>query len=449
MTTLRLALLFARRQNLGDNRLAIALPIAAFNVVTAMLLIVLGGSRAVVALGGELAPIYLFFTVVALALLVVPMVSLGAAAAKLSARRRDARLSSLALLGATQGQIARLTIIESAASALLGALIGTALYLALVPLVGLVQMGGAALGSALWLPWWWLPLVWLAVAAVAALSALMGLRNVLVTPLGVRTRQLARTPRKTRLIIAGILVAVGAVAITSWISIGQRTGPLGMVIALFVGFGCGLLALDAVGPAYLALRARLSLARAHNVERMLAARTILDDPATAWRHVSGLALATFVSVIAAAGLGVVDMVQNSADNPTETLLFADMRTGIYLTLAIAFIMVAATVAISQAANTLDRARVHVAMVRLGVPADLVSRASRRSVMSAVTGVMVGAGLLAALLMSPLIGLTMIARPIALIAMATAFGLGLLLVRGAASISARLVPGILARPDRVL
>jgi hypothetical protein len=451
MTTLRLAMLFAKRKKIGDFRLAITLPIAAFAVVVAMLEIVLGGSRALVALGGELAGDYQALAVVALALLVVPMFTLGSTAAKLSARRRDARLSSLVLLGATRAQVSALTVIESAASALAGAMLGTVIYAALTPLVGLVSMGGARLSSALWLPWWWFPLVWLAIAFVAAASALIGLHNVHVTPLGVRTQQVVRAPGKTRLLIAVVLLVSGALSIVSWATIGELGGRLGMTIALFVGFGCATLALDAIGPAYLTLRARISLARADDVERMLAARTILHDPLAAWRNVSGLALATFIAVIAAAGLGLVDLVNvnQAAENAAEATLFADMRTGVYLTLTIAFVMVAATVAISQLVSTLDRARVHVAMDYLGVPSDLVVRASRRAVMSAVTGVMVGAGLLAVMLMLPMVGVTLIARPVALFAMVAALALGLLLVRAAASASSRLVPGILARPDRVL
>lgn len=197
--------------------------------------------------------------------------------------------------------------------------------------------------------------------------------------------------------------------------------------------------------------ARMALKRADDIEAMLAARTILDDTLAAWRNVSGLALTTFISVVAAAGLGLVDLanINHAAGNAAEALLFADLRTGVYLTLMIAFVMVAATVAISQAAHTLNRAAVHVAMDRLGMPSNLVARASRRAVMSAVTGVMLGAGLLAVLLMFPIVGVTLITRPISLIAMAGTFALGLLLVRAAASASNRLVPGILARPDRVL
>lgn len=201
-----------------------------------------------------MAGAYRVMTALALALLVIPMVTLGAAAAKLSAQRRDARLSSLALLGATQGQIAGLTVIESAGSALLGVLIGTVAYAGLVPLFGLVSLGGARLGSGLWLPWWWLPLIWLAVAFVAAASALFGLRNVMVTPLGVRTNQQPRVTGKVRLLIAGVLLVVGVTALVSATQVAERIGVLGILIALFVGFGCGVLALDAVGPAYLALR---------------------------------------------------------------------------------------------------------------------------------------------------------------------------------------------------
>ena len=47
--------------------------------------------------------IYQALAVIALVLLVVPLVSLGGAAARLSARRRDDRLATLRLLGATPG----------------------------------------------------------------------------------------------------------------------------------------------------------------------------------------------------------------------------------------------------------------------------------------------------------------------------------------------------------
>ena len=448
MIALRLAVLFARRQRVND-RLAGALPVAAFAVVVAMLLLVLGGAGALLNIDNPMAGIYQALTVLALALLVVPLITLGAAAAKLSARRRDARLSSLVLLGATQSQVAALTVVESVTAALTGALIGTAGYALLVPLMGLVEMGGSQLGASLWLPWYWLPLVWLGVSLVAAVSALFGLRGVLVTPLGVRARQLPRLAKKRRVLIAAALVGLGLLFMVGMTAIGELSGPIGIFIGIFVAFGCGILALDTVGPWYLALRAKFALRRAQNVERILAARAILDDPLSAWRNVAGLALTTFISVIAAAGLGIVDLASGSITSADELQLFIDIRTGAYLTLAIAFVMVAATVAISQAANTLDRARVHVAMDWLGVPQDLMARAARRSVMSAVTGVMAGAAILAALLMFPLVGISLLMRPVALLAMAVAFVLGVLLVRAAASVSGRLVPGILARPERIL
>ena len=448
MIALRIAALLARRQR-NDDRLAGMLPVAAFAVVVTMLALVLAGARALLRLDTADAGIYRFLTVLALALLVVPLITLGAAAAKLSARRRDARLSSLVLLGATQGQVAALTVVEAVTAALVGALIGTAGYALLVPLVGLVEIGGTRLGVGLWLPWYWLTLLWLGISVIAAASAVVGLRGVLVTPLGVRTRQRPRLAGKRRVVVAVGLIGVGVLAMVGLSVIGQLSGPVGLLIAVFVAFGCGILALDAIGPWYLAQRAKSAWRKADNVERLLASRTILEDPLSAWRNVSGLALTTFISVIAAAGLAVVDMADTSSVTAEELQLFADMRTGVYLTLAIAFVMVAATVAISQAADTLDRSRVHVAMDRLGVPQDLVARAARRSVMSAVFGVMLGSAVLAVLLMFPLVGVTLLTRPISFVVMAGACVLGVLLVRAAASVSRRLVPGILARPERVL
>ncbi|WP_410959848.1 hypothetical protein, partial [Salmonella sp. SAL4356] len=53
--------------------------------------------------------IYLLLTRFATALLVVPLVILGAAAARLGVSRRLARLAAMRLVGATPGQVVTLT----------------------------------------------------------------------------------------------------------------------------------------------------------------------------------------------------------------------------------------------------------------------------------------------------------------------------------------------------
>ena len=75
MTTLRLAWLFARRS--ASARSTIILPVLAFAVVTALLLIVAGGAQAFFSWTDDEAGLYQLLAVVALSLLVVPLVVLG------------------------------------------------------------------------------------------------------------------------------------------------------------------------------------------------------------------------------------------------------------------------------------------------------------------------------------------------------------------------------------
>src|SRR5699024_10928929 len=95
---LRASRLLARR---GDSRSAVlALPVLAFGVTTTLLLTVLAGALSFLRWEDDLAGTYQLLAALAVVLLVVPLASLGGAAARLSARRRDDRLATLRLLGA-------------------------------------------------------------------------------------------------------------------------------------------------------------------------------------------------------------------------------------------------------------------------------------------------------------------------------------------------------------
>ncbi|GAB2470500.1 FtsX-like permease family protein [Xylanimonas ulmi] len=443
-TTLALARLFARRRD-GD-RLAAALPLASFALVTALLLVVLGGAQAFFRMDGPNAGGYVALAVIALSLLVAPLLTLGAAAARLSARRRDDRLSSLRLLGATRRTVTALTVIEAASVALAGAVAGTVVYAGLAPLVGLLRFAGEPLGAQMWLPWFWLPAVWLGVALVAAGSAAIGLRGVVVTPLGVRTRQRPGTARGRRAIVAAVVVLGAACTTTGLGTLGEYGGFAAVVAGIAGAFACGLLALDAVGPWYVRVRARRLHRHARDVPRLLAARIVLEDPKAAWRQVAGISVTTFVGVVAGAGLALA---QGSASSREDAWLLADIRTGVVVTLVVSFLMAACTVAINQAAATLDRARVAVSLDRLGVPRTLLAQAARRSVMSVLWTVVVGSAAVSAVLLLPIVGAAVLTQPLAVAVMVAVFAAGFALVRAGASVAARLTPGILARPERAL
>jgi hypothetical protein len=443
-TTVALARLFVRRRH--GERLPAALPLVSFTLVTALLLLVLGGSQVFFRMQGSTAGTYQALAVVALALLVVPLFTLGGAAARLSARRRDDRLSSLRLLGATTSTVSMLTVLEAAGGALAGAVVGTVLYAATAPLVGLVHFAGQAIGGQMWLAWYWLPAVWLAVALTAAASAAVGLRRVVLTPLGVRTRQRPGVARGRRAIVAGAIVLVAVATMAGIRTLGELWGFVAILVGVAAAFGCALLALDAVGPWYVRVRARRLHQRATDVPRLRAARMILEDPTAAWRQVAGVSVTTFVGVIAGAGLSLAQL---GGSSQKDVWLVQDIRTGVFITLIASFLMVACTVAINQAATTLDRARVHVSLDRLGVPRTVLTEAQRRSVMSVLWTVVVGSGAVSAVLVLPLVGAAVLLRPLAVGVIVVVFAAGFLLVRGGASVAARLVPGVLARPERVL
>ncbi|WP_430593794.1 FtsX-like permease family protein [Isoptericola sp. QY 916] len=446
-TAVHLAPLFRRRRD-GD-RLATALPVASFAVVTALLLVVLGGAQAFFGWDDELASTYETLAVIAVVLLLVPLATVGASAARLAARRRDERLASLRLLGATTGTITALTVLEAAVTALAGAVLGVMLYAVLAPLVGLLHFRGEALGAQMWVPWWWLPLAVLGVALLAAASAVVGLRAVVVTPLGVRTRQKAGTAHWVRVVIAVGVLVVGLGLMQVLGVLGEMGGIVAIVGTLAAIFGGMLLALDALGPWFVRVRARRQARKAQTVPRLLAARMVLEDPKAAWRQVSGVAMTSFVGVFGAVGLAMADMTSTEGMDPDERWLMQDVSTGVLVTVAVSFLMVACSVGINQAASTLDRAAVHVSLDRLGVPREVMSEAARRAVMSALWMVAGGSALCAAVLLFPLVGMAIFVQPVAIVTALAVFALGFLSVRGAAALSARLVPGILARPERAL
>lgn len=446
-TSLRLAGLFRRRQD-GD-RAATLLPLLSFALVTALLLLVTGGAQAFFRWDDDLAITYQVLAVIALVLLLVPLGTVGASAAKLAARRRDDRLSSLRLLGASTGTVTLLTVLEAATTALLGSLLGVALYCATAPLLGLLHFRGSALGDQIWLPWAVVPLLALGIVLLASVSAVVGLRSVVVTPLGVRTRQRAGTAHWVRALVAAGIVLAGVLLMQGIGALGQFGGVAAMIIAMAVVFGGALLALNFIGPWFIRVVARRRHRKAPTVAKLLAARMILEDPKAAWRQVSGVAMTSFVGVFGAVGLAMAAITEDHPMDDGSRWLMRDISTGVLVTVAASFVMVACSVGINQAAATLDRAAVHVSLDRLGMPRSVMVEASRRSVMSALWVVAGGSAACAAGLLFPLVGFAIFVQPLAVITTAAVFVAGFVVVRGAAALAAQLVPGILARPERVL
>lgn len=129
-------------------------------------------------------------TLIASVLMVVPLLVFGGAAARLTVARRDQRLAALRLIGATPGQVVWMTVAEAVIVAAAGAVTGVLAYALATPLVAKIALGGGTWFAAdLWPSPLVLAGVLLAVPLLVGVSAVAGLRRVVVSPLGVAKRR--------------------------------------------------------------------------------------------------------------------------------------------------------------------------------------------------------------------------------------------------------------------
>lgn len=421
MTTIRIAWLFARRGT--ADRATVLLPVVGFAIATVLLLVVAGGAQTFFTGSDDAAFAYRALAVIGLALLVVPLLTLGGSVARLSARRRDDRLAGLRLLGATPAMVAALTVIESTTLAAIGVLGGAVLYLPASRLVGLIPFRGEPLGSDAYLPGGGIALCGLGVLVLAAVSAVLSLRGVVVSPLGVRTRQNAPKLQWIRFVIGAVVVGATVVAMAML----QAMEAAVIVVVLGVGFGATLAVLNLVGPLILRVLALLQVRRAKTARRLLAARTVLESPKAAWRQVSGVAMTSFVAVFAGVGVAVMSAASEGGVNPEAQVLLTDIRTGIIVVVAISFLMVACSVGVNQTAAILDRRDLYVSLDRIGMPVREMDAARSRAVLSPLRVTTVGSALTAAIVVFPLSGIALLTSPLTLGMVAACLAAGILLV----------------------
>ncbi|MBM6404941.1 permease [Phycicoccus sp. CSK15P-2] len=423
MKTLRIAWLVARPSRAG--LVLSLLPVVAFTVTTALLVVVLGGAAALWTTGGQVVNAYRMFTSIALSLLVMPLLGLGGAAARLAARRRDDRLATLRLLGAPRGQVSAVAVLEAAVLALVGAALGAGVAHLLVPAIGAVRFAGAPLGGSMRLSGAATAGVVLAVTLVAVGSAVLGLRRVQLTPLGVRLRTDAT---RTGWVPAAVAVGVVAAASVGVQVVGGSGAVTVVVVGLGLSFAAGIGVLNLLGPFVIRLSAGRRLRRAGSAAALLAARRVLDDPKGAWRQVSGAAAVSFAAVVVGAGVSILDVASRESLSAEDAMLVTDIRTGLVVTVVGAFLMVACSVGVTQAAAILDRAELSRSLARLGTPESVVESARRRAVIRPLLVTTLGSAVTAAVVLFPLTGLALLARPLSLLTILGSVALGVALVQ---------------------
>ena len=299
------------------------------------------------------------------------------------------------------------------------------LYLALTPLVGLIAFRGHPIGAgALLLNPLVVAAVMVGIGMLAGASAAIGLRGVVVSPLGVRTRQSAPRSHWVR-VAAGVAILVAVVFCVANPS--MLGGAVTVIVILAAAFVAANAMLGLVGPFVIRRFAASGLRRASTPQRLIAARSVLESPKAAWRQVSGVAMTSFIAVFAGTALAMIGAVSGSRADHGQALLLADVRTGVFITLAISFLMVACSVGVSQASGILDRRDLYVSLDRLGMPVRTMNAARVRAVLSPLRIVTIGSAVTAVVIVLPLAGVALVLAPLSLVTIAASIAGGILVV----------------------
>jgi hypothetical protein len=255
------------------------------------------------------------FIVAALAFL-FPILILVGTATRLAAARREERYAALRLAGATMDQVGVISSVDAVVSALLGTIVGIAAFRLLQP-----ALADTAITSARYFADEVTPttagylVVLFGVPAASAVSSLVSLQRVRISPLGVSRRVTPPAPSPWRIapLVAGLALFIFGLARTNAQSIGGPALP-GLLIIL-IGLVVG-------GPWLTAQAARLFGRFMTGASSLLAARRLADNPKAAFRSVSGLVLAVFLGTVVAGLLPAVESVSAtpSAHALTNVLL---------------------------------------------------------------------------------------------------------------------------------
>lgn len=265
--------------------------------------------------GFDAAALDLILTVVAGAL-VFPLLMFIGTATRLAAARREQRFAAMRLVGATPGQISTISAVESAIAAVTGVVAGFVGYLLLRPVLVTLPFTGAPFAPGdLSLGITDVLLVAVGVPVAAAVAAQVALRRVRISPLGVTRRVTPRPPRAYRLI--PLVVGIAELAYF----IGRRPATTdGQSVAFLSGVLLTMVGLVAAGPWLTMVGSRLLARRTQRPSTLVAARRLADNPRAAFRAVSGLVLALFVTTVA---IGVMTTIVANRGGPQSSRMAGD------------------------------------------------------------------------------------------------------------------------------
>jgi predicted lysophospholipase L1 biosynthesis ABC-type transport system permease subunit len=245
---------------------------------------------------------------VALAILAPILIFIGTAT-RLSAARREERFAAIRLAGATRKQVSLLAATESTVAGILGVATGFAIFFLLrIPVAGIPFIGQPFFPGELSLNLPDILVIAIGVPIFAAVAARLALRRVRISPLGVIRRVTPKPPRAWRV----VPLLTGLAELAYWTIHGHPASIPGQVQAFVSSFALIVVGLFIAGP-WLTMAAARAMARwTSRPATLLAAARLGDDPRAAFRAVSGLVIALFITTVA-----VVAITTQNAKNLTR------------------------------------------------------------------------------------------------------------------------------------
>lgn len=310
---------------------------------------------------------YLQLAFIACVFVVPAMMGLVAQSAVLGAAGREGRLATLRLIGLSNGAVTRMTLVEILIQAGIGIAFGTVLAISTAPFWALVSFDNDYLDT--WdmlLPWWGYPAVWAIVLVLALAAALVGLKRVLVSPLGVSRREIPGAVKRWRLVVFAVLFVATVLFISSLdVKSINVSATAYSALAMLVIFS----AVNIVAPFIVQLVARLS-APFGTASDFVATRRVATNAKESWRRVSAM---TFLSLL----LGFIAVIPKleMAEDLVGATFAHDIVVGIIITFVIGFILLMVSTVLTQASAVYEQAALTKSLDYIGAPIAFHRRAA--------------------------------------------------------------------------
>ena len=306
----------------------------------------------------------------ACAFLVPTIVSLTAQAAVLGASGREKRLATLRLIGLSSGDITRMTMLETAAQAAIGIVLGGFFSVLLAPIFSNMKFQDVYISaSELILPWWGYLTVAVVVFVLAITASVVGMQRVRVEPLGVSRKEMPPA-LKYRSAILFVVFTVFTLIMVDRTSMSSGIAAMAIVAAVV---SINVMLINWVAPFLLQVFYRM-VSIMPGTSHFVASQRIAADAKTTWRRSASMA---FFGVIAGylviSPVGADGLTAMMSEEPGIFMMFRDLALGGVLTLVFGFILSAMSVFLGLASQIFEQAHLSRSLHLMGVQRNFYFR----------------------------------------------------------------------------